>query len=294
MKIGHRYTGIIFTSMLFAACTGGPANLADAPTGAAGEDAVIETGVLELEETPQSIAGRYTAGAHNLRFRSVEVAAEEFDIELELNGMVLAAVIDNAAQVAEIDGFAAGGGDTQMVADDRLLLASFVRALELETDTADFAAAAVLYRAVSRWSQNPDTVPLQRQVAGGEDRAFVSICGFNGQFLEATHDGNVCGFFDPNCTSIAEVGRRTSATFSFINGVWTTDVPDHLPRVFQLGECYGNCGAGCPSGNQTLTLDCHDHDQCVRNGHFIASFFCNDEFVSASDDEFFAPRCSGT
>lgn len=261
-------------------------------TGAPQDDVL---GALDLHSEQASLHGTFTLDDSALSFSSREVATDEFDVVVELNGMTLAAIVDRAGQVAEIDGFADSGADTQVVDADRAVLDAFVRALAVEVDTESFGAGSVLYRVASNWSQTPDTVPLQRQVAGSENRDYVSLCGYFGQFLEATHDGNRCSQFDPSCTSIAQVGNRTSPTFSYINGQWTTTTPDHLPRVYQTGDCYGNCGPSCPGSNpQTLTLDCHDHDQCVRNGHFIASFYCNDEFVSASDDEFFAPRCTGT
>lgn len=261
-----------------------------------------ELGALEIQSSASSVSGTFSLDDSVVSFSSTELSANEFDVVVEVNGMTLTALVDRGVQVAEVDGFAAGGpterekgAETQIIDADRAALDAFVRALELEIDTEDFAAGAVLYRVASNWSQTPDTMPLQRQVAGSANRDFVSICGNFGQFLEATHDDNNCSFFDPACTSIAQVGNRVSPTFSFLNGQWTTATPNHVPNVVQTGDCYGNCGASCPGNNpQTLTLDCHDHDQCVRNGHFIASFFCNDEFASASDDEFFAPRCSGT
>lgn len=254
-----------------------------------------DVGELDVQQSQASVSGTFTIEDNLVSFSSTEVGANEFDVVLELNGMTLVALVDRVGQVAEVDGFADKGADTQVVDTDREVLDAFVRSLAGAIDTEEFAAGAVLYRAASNWSQTPDTMPLQRLVAGEENRDFVSICSSFRRFLEATHDDNNCSFFDPACTSIAEVGNRVSPTFSFINNQWTTTTPNHLPRVVQTGDCYGNCGASCPGNNpQTLTLDCHDHDQCVRNGHFIASLFCNDEFASASDDEFFAPRCSGT
>jgi hypothetical protein len=274
-----------------------------AALGLAACSTAVPTSGLEVQSTASSISGTFTVDDSVVTFSSTEVTADEFDVVVEVNGMTLTALVNRPSQVAEVDGFASGGGvgerpkgaDTQIIDPDRAALDAFVRAMGDEIDTEEFAAGAVLYRVASNWSQTPDTMPLQRQVAGSENRAFVSICGNFRQFLEATHDDNNCSAFQNTCTSIAEVGNRVSPTFSLINGVWTTTTPNHLSRVVQTGDCYGNCGASCPGNNpQTLTLDCHDHDQCVRNGHFIASLFCNDEFASASDDEFFAPRCSGT
>lgn len=274
-----------------------------AALGLAACSTAVPTNELTVQTTASSISGTFSVDDSVVTFSTTEVTPDEFDVVVEVNGMTLTAIVNRPSQVAEVDGFASGGGvgerpkgaDTQIIDPDRAALDAFVRALGDEIDTEGFAAGAVLYRVASNWSQTPDTMPLQRQVAGSENRDFVSICGNFRQFLEATHDDNNCSFFDPACTSVAEVGNRVSPTFSFINNRWVTTVPNHLPRVLQTGDCYGNCGASCPGSNpQTLTLDCHDHDQCVRNGHFIASLFCNDEFASASDDEFFAPRCSGT
>jgi hypothetical protein len=293
----HRFTVHWTSGLVLGAALGLTACSTAIPTGE-------EAGGFEVQTSAASLSGTFAMEDSVVTFSSTEVAANEFDVVVEVNGMTLTALVDRGGQVAEVDGFASGtptgverakGADTQIVDPDRAALDAFVRALAGEVDTDEFAAAAVLYRVASNWSQTPDTMPLQRQVTGSENRDFVSICGNFGQFLEATHDDNNCTFFQPTCTSIAQVGNRASPTFSFINGQWVTTVPNHLPRVVQTGDCYGNCGASCPGNNpQTLTLDCLDHDQCVRNGHSIASFFCNDEFASASDDEFFAPSCSGT
>lgn len=291
----HRLTVTWTSGLVLGAALGLAACSTAVPTG--------EEAGFEVQSSAASVSGTFTMDDSVVTFSSTEITADEFDVVVELNGMTLTALVNRGGQVAEVDGFASGAGagerpkgaDTQIIDPDRAALDAFVRALADEIDTEEFAAGAVLYRVASNWSQTPDTMPLQRAVAGSDNRAFVSICGNFRQFLEATHDDNNCSAFQSTCTSIAEVGNRVSPTFSFINGVWTTTVPNHLPRVVQTGDCYGNCGASCPGSNpQTLTLDCHDHDQCVRNGHFIASLFCNDEFASASDDEFFAPRCSGT
>ncbi|ACY14379.1 hypothetical protein [Haliangium ochraceum] len=261
---------------------------------AAGETTDANVGTLDVQAEQASVSGTFAMGETVLDFSSAEVSAGEFDVVLDMHGMSLVALVDRDGQLAEIDGFADSGEDTQLLDADRVVLDAFVRALAAEIDTDEFGAGSVLYRVSSNWAQTPDTVPLQRQVAGSEERGWVSLCGYFGQYVQATHDGNKCSDFEAKCTANAQVGNRVEPTHSYLNGRWTTTVPDHVSNVVQTGSCYGNCGAGCPSGNQTLSLDCHDHDQCVRNGHALASFYCNDEFASASDDEFFAPRCSGT
>lgn len=89
------------------------------------------------------------------------------------------------------------------------------------------------------------------------------------------------------CSTIAQLGDHNppggggTNTYSWINGVWTASVPNHV-RTYQVGSCYGRYGADCGSGhayNQENT----SHDQCVRNGHNIASSWCSDELVSTTD-----------
>ena len=81
-------------------------------------------------------------------------------------------------------------------------------------------------------------------------------------------------------------------TVSVPSAGWYTGVEiDHDTRVeYSYGNCYGVCGAGCP-GTYQFTVDCVNHDQCVRNGHVLASGYCDDQFSAASDDWASAPNC---
>ena len=258
------------------------------------DDEADPAGALEIEVIKDGLQGTFSRGETDLSFVSREVEPGVVDIVVNVHGLDLTALVDSDRQVAEVDGFAVDGADTQVVAQDREVLGAFVAALADELDTDDSLAAAMLVRVSSNWSQTPDTLPLQRGVAGAEDRGWTSICSYYDKYVTATHDDNNYGYFSPNTTSYAHVGNRAGSTYYWVNNAWTTKVQDHKPSLYEYGACFGNCGAGCPGGNQTLSLDCHDHDHCVRNGHAIVSFWCNDEFVSASDDEFFAPTCSGT
>lgn len=251
-------------------------------------------GMLDVEQNELGLVGSYTQGDAALQFDTREVSPGVFDIVVEVNGMTLTAVVDRPNQVSVVDGFADAGADTQMVDADRALLQAFATAISEQFDIDSFEAADALYRTSSNWAQTGDTVPLQREVVGSEDRGWSSLCSSYGSYVKATHDDNNYGNWHNNSSSWAKVGTRTSNTYYLVNGSWTSVEQNHKPLLYEYGECYGNCGGGCPGGNQTLTRDCHNHDQCVRNGHALASWWCNDEFASASDDEFFAPRCSGT
>ncbi len=266
-------------SLFFVACSGSPESTA---------------GTLAVKTSTGSLTGSYSLGDSTVKFLSTETAPGVFDVVIELHGMTLSALVDRNRQVAEADGFAPGGAETQIVDTDREALRSFVGALSEQLDTESDGAASILARLASNWSQMPDTVPLQRQVAASENRGWTSLCSSKGLYVTATHDDNNYSKNSPRSTSYGHVGLRSSSTEYYVSGRWITTTQDHVAGLYERGSCYGNCGAGCPGGNQTLTVDCHNHDQCVRNGHALASLYCDDEFTSASDDEFFAPRCSGT
>lgn len=266
-------------SLFFVACAGSPEST---------------PGTLAVQTSTGSLKGSYGLGDSTVKFQSTETAPGVFDVVIELHGMTLSALIDRNRQVAEADGFAQDGAETQLVDADRDALRSFVSALSEQLDTDSDGVASILARLASNWSQMPETVPLQRQVAASENRGWTSLCSSKGAYVTATHDDNNYGKNNPRSTSYGHVGLRSSSTEYYVGGRWITTGQDHVAGLYERGSCYGNCGAGCPGGNQTLTVDCHNHDQCVRNGHALASLWCDDEFTSASDDEFFAARCSGT
>lgn len=277
-----RLKGIASLGLLLAACAGNSDG---------------EAGPVELRTEPRGITGTYKTEEGAVRFSSTEVDPGVFDVVVDLNGMVLSALVDRDHQVAEIDGFAASGSDTQIVEADRELLRRLGTALDGQLGAdgdSERPAGSILLRILSNWSQTPDTVPLQRQVAGSENRGWTSLCSSKGSYVKATHDDNNYGRNNARSTSNGHVGLRSSSTEYYVGGKWITTGQNHVANLYERGLCFGNCGPGCPGGVQTLTLDCHDHDQCVRNGHALASAYCDDEFVSASDDELFAPRCSGT
>ena len=64
---------------------------------------------------------------------------------------------------------------------------------------------------------------------------------------------------------------------------WTTAAYSHSSAyAFELGECYGRYGVGCGSGH-SYNQESLSHDQCVRNGHNVASSWCSDELTRVAD-----------
>ncbi len=248
---------------------------------------------LALEQDDDAVAGTYSDELHRLRFRS-ETTSEGFELELELNGMIITARLDEDG-VLEYDGFASGNGEpTQMTDDDRAAIVALNRSIEaLGTDVSEDLAR--LRRFTSVWSEYPDTLDMHHQVQVGF-RGWNSLCGQYGQFVQATHDDwsynrghdrttyNALLSMDPS-------GPCSDGTYFWKNSTWQCFEPDHSKNIeYAYGSCFGRCGAGCGSDTQ-FTKDCLDHDSCVRFGHSTASFWCNDEFSSTTDDWLFAPSC---
>jgi hypothetical protein len=270
-----------------------------------------QQGVLEVQP-PEGGAfrGRYVEGEHEIRFQSVERDGAVYEIQVELNGLVLDALVDAASGVSQLDGFAGeNGGDTQMAEADRELLAPLYRALNEQLPADGLTGAArYLRRAVGLWAQHPSSVSLSRTVMGEEGRGYTMLCSYarcNGSYTGscsglynwysyARHDCNKGGFSYERNQQIAQLGDHYSCSgdewYSTDGISWTCGEPDHWYRPKVVGNCFGRCGGGC-GGDTQYTLDATNHDGCVRNGHALASLYCDDQFTSASDDELFAPDC---
>ena len=131
------------------------------------------------------------------------------------------------------------------------------------------------------WSQWPSTQPLDEVVLArdaarsySQKRYYATAASWGpNDGYTGTHDCNSCDRWTPDCMDTWPLGGYDAGDSQACN--------------------YGNCGTSC-SGTQ-YTNDCVDHDQCVRTakhgGHVLASAWCGDEFISATDDELFAPSC---
>ncbi|CAB9521371.1 expressed unknown protein [Seminavis robusta] len=126
--------------------------------------------------------------------------------------------------------------------------------------------------------------------------AYTSICPYVNSFVQVTHDDWDYDRWDDRTTYYAYISMHASGpcsggTYFWTGTAWSCYEPDHDPNVeYAYGDCFGRCGEGCGSGTQ-FTLDCADHDSCVRFGHDILSLWCSDEFQATVDDALFAPNC---
>lgn len=267
-------------------------------------------GELVLRQEVDEVSGTFALGEDLVRFSSREVEEGVFDIEVELQGLTLIGLLDPANGVSALDGFVTEtGANTQMLEGDRLLLSALYGALNAELPQGAEAGdpARYLRRSVGLWAQNPDSVELPRVVMGEEGRGYTMLCsyakcngswtgtcnGYYNWYSYAKHDCNVGGFTDTRNQQIAQLGDHYSCSgdeYYMSGGNWVCGEPDHWVRPKVVGNCFGRCGGGC-GGDTQYTLDATNHDGCVRNGHATASAYCNDQFVSAMDDELNAPDC---
>jgi hypothetical protein len=176
-------------------------------------------------------------------------------------------------------------------------------------------ALDMLNRAVTVWGSYTTTLPLTRLYHGRLDRSS-SLCGYvnrrgaTGIWVSATHDCNSgagdcsdwwgCDRWDDNSTtdyvymSMHPAGGCSDTTFfADGSGSFRCYEPSHPGATeYSYGDCFGRCGGGC-GGGTVFTRDCVDHDQCVRLGHDLASFWCDDEVTGAAWDAAWGSNCSG-
>jgi hypothetical protein len=294
MKLG-KTLGALSSVFALVALAGACSAPADEVAGTSVSEREV-TGELSYELDGTALDGSFRTSRGDVEFSALVKDDRLYDVTVELNGVVLSLLMASDVQAADFDGFTAGTGDpTQLRSEDRLLLAAFRRAVAGSEEIAASNAGKVLEHAVSLWSEMSDTYSLVRAAHGDEDKAYQSLCGLCHQYAQATHDCWTCSDYQAGCTSNVQLGERGAATNYWVNGAWTTQGQDHVPGLWETGECFGNCGEGCPGDyQQQLTQDCANHDQCVRNGHWIVSGWCDDDFTLAIDDELYAPTCVST
>jgi hypothetical protein len=266
---------------------------------------------LELTMEAGAVSGRFGTAGQDARFSSRQVEPGVYRIEVRLNGLTLTGLLDPDNGVSSLDGFSeANGQDTQMLDGDREVLTSLYAALNAQIPAGDAATpeAKYLRRAVSLWTQHSSTLALQRTVMGEQGRGYTMLCSYakcNGgkwtgscagvfnYYSYAKHDCQHGGFDLAINQQIAQLGDHSSCSgdeYYLSGSTWVCGEPDHWSRPKVQGICFGRCGGGC-GGDTQYTLDATNHDGCVRNGHALASAYCDDQFVSASDDELSAPNC---
>jgi hypothetical protein len=255
---------------------------------------------LSMQEVENGVVGTYFTERFEISFSSKMVEPSVADIVLRFNEMTITALVDLEKGLMEYDGYASDNGeDTQLTDADREAILGLTKALDGLGEQVD-QPVSLLRRFTSVWSEFPSSLELQRQAFAEKDRSYYSLCGYcDGYYIEATHD---CWDYDRGddqstynaYLSMHPAGPCSGETYFWTGSAWSCYTPDHSSTVeYAYGACFGRCGGGCGSDSQ-MTWDCLDHDSCVRFGHSMASFWCDDEFASTIDDWASAPNCGST
>ena len=249
---------------------------------------------LEMVRTEKKISGTYVSElGEKVMFEAVAQDKDVYEVDLKLRGLTLDATIAYSDHTTTMDGFSSDNGrDTQILGDDQKLILQFSKAINAtlaSTKEHQDRIADMLGASTSVWGETPPSVKLNRRVMGDEGRGWTSICGSIGGTYGASHDCWNGGWWSGQNSQNAYVGYNTGSTY-YWRGYWSTSSYDHAGWPYEYGNCFGQCGAGCGNA-QRYTVDCHNHDGCVRNGHWVGSPYCDDEFSSASDDYYYATNC---
>lgn len=274
---------------------------------AGGSDGAIATSRgLVIEEQGDEVHGTWTHEGSEIEFHTQMLTESILDMEITIDGMTVTYLADFENATAEFDGFGTeSGADTQMLDTDRALMLALSQ--ELEELGPDVSMGISKLRAFANvWAEFPSTLDMQGHppVEPGyrhrEDRWYepwngVQICDHLNTYVSATHDDWDYGRGHDATTMYGYVSWHSAFSCNdgtnFYNNGWSCYEPDHDTNVeYGYGNCFGRCGAGCGSSG-TFTIQCLDHDECVRTGHTTASLWCDDEFVGTTDDYAFAPNC---
>ena len=264
------------------------------------------------------VSGTYELGTDKLVFEAKPLADGSHAVTVKLHGLTLLATLDTkgTSRTWTQDGFATANGEsTSMVEEDVALIGKFVKSLEANhPDVAKGEGLAHHFDSVMNyWAMWIPAMSLKNAKFEDKDRA-TNLCYYaqdaNGYYTgspsayrwmnsSANWAGHDCGGTwlggsncngDPlqgggknNCSSVVQLGDHNGGgTLYWVNSAWTTSGQDHKTMLYEQGDCYGRYGADCGSGT-SYNQESLSHDQCVRNGHNIASSWCSDELSHTTD-----------
>jgi hypothetical protein len=231
------------------------------------------------------LAGSFTNEGETLTFEASTISERVYEVSITVHGLTLDAMIDFQNGVQSLDGYSTADGlDTMMVDEDRVAVLVFVKALEQQfPDIADMEGAPNAFDSIANvWAEWIPAMPLAYTKVFAADRT-VSWCDYIGSYRYTSHDCWSSGNMGVN----AYVGSNGTCgddawLWNNSSGTWDVcaDQNHDWNRTYATGNCYARCGEGCGSGT-TYTKECADHDQCVRNGHWVSSSWCSDELNDA-------------
>ena len=160
-------------------------------------------------------------------FTSEMATDDVLDIQVNVNGMVLTALVDFKTGVIEYDGYTASSGEnTQMTDEDRTALLQLESGLATLQGDLPFALEK-LRSFVATEAEHPTTVDLQDIQLVEENRSWTSLCYAKNSYYPASHDCDTGGFWIDATT---------------LDNVWLSSTgdlggPDGVAWYFPAGGC---------------------------------------------------------
>lgn len=276
--------------------------------GCSGEpETEIERGVLDLTMGDTELHGTFEFEGTTITFRAETLASNIWFSTLELNGMTLEATMDmNDGLAIAWDGYTtADGSDTQLLEEDRVAIVMMVKELELQVpDIARIGGVAQSFdNVINKWAEWIPAMALDITEVHEADRGG-NLCYYaqNGagsytgcdrleRWIVGWHDCWTCSY-NNQCSNNVQMGDHCSVSgedsYIWNGSAWVYGDNDHNTdgagnRRYVVGNCYGRYGNGCGSGH-SYNYSALDHDNCVRNGHWVTSSWCSDELAGAHSD----------
>ena len=240
--------------------------------------------------TANALSGSYGLAGSLVEFTADRAGPDQAGIRINVNGVVLAATVDYAKRSGSWI------GDGQILGTNgKTALTGMERALAKRLRPGKDALGpheALLYRAVSYWSEAPAGLVLTGDSFEGPTESD-SPKGATGTPVEqeclnpmtgeqsvlACQESNEDGVWYTACSgSAVECHDANGHCFQC---TWTT--------IGKAVNCKGRCGGGCciPDGLGVYTYDCLDHDSCcAEHGGCFNPWDgeCGDEYGEADDD----------
>jgi hypothetical protein len=265
--------------------------------GGGGDEAttVATNTTLTLQHDEQGLSGSFRApDGTELTFRS-SVSGDVLTLTIDVNALLtLTSIVNRATRHADYE-----VPDGAVLTDrDSKNLNLLYRALleKFGTDKQDDPEVEGLVALTGMWAEKSTGAQVTVRIDLPKTQGWTSLCSQVFTWVWGDHD---CQYFgwgqDPKPVNIGPwdtssiPNHNGTAYANWVNGGWSypdqgwayNSVPTGVG--YEWGNCYGECGAGC--GSPDYTVDCLNHDHCVRNhGHWIGSGYCDDQFAACTDD----------
>ncbi|HEX6076737.1 MAG TPA: hypothetical protein VFZ32_15915 [Micromonosporaceae bacterium] len=281
--------------------TAGPGSLQAQPLAVPSADGDL---VIDSRDRTE-VVGQYGIAGSLVSYDARRTGTDSATLRLVVNGVRLTATVDFASRSGS------WSGDGQILGTEgKSALAGMERALARQIKPKVNPIGpheALLYRAVSYWSEAPAGLALTGDSFSGvveSDKAKKIPAGEAGKLRRP---GDKC--LDPVTgevsTAACQQSNEDGVLYTGCSGsAWAChDADSHCftcasEQIGQAANCRGRCGGGCcvPDGLGIYTYDCLDHDTCCGYHGGCTNPWdseCGDEYWEADDDFLFGQQNCG-